>query len=390
MRAVAPVLLLAFAPLAMPGCKQEPDKNTDNGGTEPTSDTEEVAHDIGAWLSMKALPDGTIGLAYYDRTVDALGFAVGTLVEGGIDWAREEVDSFPADNGLNPGDAGKYASLAVAADGTAWIGYQDTSNGTLKFAKRDAATKAWTVGIADIGGGGRSDAGYWASVALAPGDAPVIAHYDQGEGELRVARWNGTAFVGAIAAEGEDYVPTDTAETQADANVGEYAKLLIGADGKEYLAFYDRAFGALKLASGTAGAYTVETVDDSANVGTWPDLALEGEMLHIAYQDVTNQDLKLASGTPGAFSVQTIDSGDYRGADAAIFVDNGAVGAFYFDGVNNDLLKGTLSGGSWSGGKAGGDGAAIGYHNETVSVGGTRYVASYDYTNRTIWFAASN
>ena len=32
--------------------------------------------------------------------------------------------------------------------------------------------------------------------------------------------------------------------------------------------------------------------------------------------------------------------------------------------------------------------AALGFHNETVVVGGTRYIGCYDYTNRTIWLTS--
>lgn len=387
MRLLAPTLLVLLLPLT--ACKKDPPKEDGTETPTGTDPTTEPDHDIGAWLSMRVTPDGKPAIAYYDRTEDALGYAVGTISGGSVSWAKEKVDSFKDENGLNPGDAGKYASLAIAADGTAWIAYQDTSNGTLKYAKRDPATAAWTVGLADVGGGRSSDAGYWASIALAPGDAPVIAHFDKGEGDLRVARWNGTAFAGSVAHEGEDYVATDTATPSADGNAGEYAKLLISADGHEYLAFYDRAWGALRLATGSGGSWSVETVDDSGDVGAWPDLAMDGSTLHIAYQDVGNQDLKLASGTPGSFSVRTLDAGDYVGADAAVYVDGGTVGAFYFDGVENDLKRGSL-GGDWSSARVAGEGGALGYHNETVSIGGVRYVASYDYTHRTVWFAAAS
>ena len=390
MRAVAPLvtpplLFLSAASVLFAGCNKDKDAKEETE-TPGIVDVEEAPHDIGAWLSMKATPDGKPAIAYYDKTEDALGFAIGTISGSDVSWAKEKVDSFRDADGLNPGDAGKYASMAIAADGTVWIAYQDTSNGTLKYAKRDPSTAAWTTALADVGGGRATDAGYWASIALAPGDAPVIAHYDKTEGAVRVARWNGTAFAGSVVYQGED--ATDTAGT-VDGNAGEYAKLLITSAGQEYLAFYDHAEGSLKLATGSGSSFSVETVDNAGDVGAWPDLVLDGGALYIAYQDLTNQDLKLASGSPGSFSVQTLDSGDYVGADAAIYVDGGTVGAFYFDGVANDIKRGSL-GGSWSGATLAGDDAALGYHSETVSIGGKRYVACYDYTNRTVWFSSTN
>lgn len=347
-----------------------------------------AGHDMGSWLSMKVTADGKPALAYYDRTSDALGYAVGTISGATVTWEREGVDSYPDSNGLNPGDAGKYASMAIAADGTTWIAYQDVSNGTLKYATRGPSGGAWTIGIADSGGGAHSDAGYWASIALDPSGSPVIAHYDAGRKDLRVARWNGTAFAGEVAVEGTDYVPADTATAAIDAQTGEYAKLLIGGDGKEYLAFYDRAQTALMLATSNGGSWSTEVVDDSGDVGQWPDLALDGSTLSISYHDVGNQDLKLAEGTPGSFTARTLDSGDLVGADSAMLIQGGQTHIVYFDGHNNDIMEAKPSSGSFTYSKLEGDSGALGYFNEIVTIAGANYAACYDYTARTVWFGS--
>ena len=52
------------------------------------------------------------------------------------------------------------------------------------------------------------------------------------------------------------------------------------------------------------------------------------------------------------------------------------------------MKRAQKSGSSWSAAKVAGDGTALGYHNETVSLGGVRYAACYDFTNRTVWFTA--
>ena len=387
----AVLLVVVFGTLLLEGCqsctKVMPEEEVGPIGT----DTPPTPHDIGAWLSMKVTPDNRPAVAYYDRTSDALGFAIGTIAaDGSVEWATEEVDSYPDENGLNPGDAGKYASMAIAADGTVWVAYQDTSNGSLKYAKRDKAG-VWTDGLADAGGGPTPDAGYWASLALDSTGAPVVAHYDHGQGTLRVARWNGTAFTGAVAYTGTDYTPTDTAVEAVDGDAGEYARLVIAEDGTEYIAFYDRAWGALRLASGNASGYGVEIVDDTADVGQWPDMLVSGANVTIAYQDITNQDLKLAQGRPGsAWTLETLDAGDHVGADTALYVNGSDPAVLYFDGANNDMKFVRKSGGAWAAETVVGAGLATGYHNETVTIEGVRYVACYDYTatNRTIWFSA--
>lgn len=384
MRAFALPLLALAALQGCNGCGSDQGIIPDPSVTDPV----EEAHDVGSWLSMGAMPDGRPAVAYYDRDSDALGFAIGTVTEDGATWASEKVDSYPDDNGLNPGDAGKYASMAIAADGVVWIAYQDSSNSYLKYAKRDTAG-AWTTGVADVGGGSSSDAGYWATIALDPSGNPVAAHFDANQGTLRVTRWNGTAFTGGVAYQGTEYVPTDTATEAAPAAAGEYANIAIRSDGTEYIAFYDRAWGALRLATGGASGYTVEVVDDAGDVGQWPDILFDGTDTQIAYQDVTNQDLKLASGRPGGtWTTEIVDSGDHVGADSAIYAYGSDPAIFYFDGANNDMKLARKSGGTWVLETVAGSTGALGYHNETVEIGGARYVACYDYTARGIWFSA--
>lgn len=380
---------VAVAALAIPGCNgctREPPigDNTDPIGVDPVADP----HDIGSWLSMRVMPDGRPAVSFYDRTSDALGFAIGTLNDGAVTWAIEQVDSYPDATGLNPGDAGKYSAMAIASDGTVWVVYQDTSNGVLRYATRSPAG-GWTIGNADTGGGPSYDSGYWASVAIDPSGNPVAAHYDAAKGTLRVARWDGSAFTAAVVYEGTDFTSTDTAVESVSGNAGEYARIAIATDGTEYIAFYDRAWGALRLASGNVGGYSVELVDDSADVGQWPDLLIDGASVGIAYHDLTNQDLRLAQGRAGGpWSVETVDSGDHVGADSAIYAARGDPGILYFDGANNDMKLARKTGSAWALETVGATGAAMGYHNETVEIEGARYVASYDYTNRTIWFSA--
>ncbi len=385
MRVQAPLLLVSFASLALEACEGCVETPISAKPDEAPSFT----NDAGSWLSMAATPEGKPAIAYYDRSMDALGYAVGSVDKSGeATWTREEVDSYPDENGLNAGDSGRYASMAIAASGQVWIAYQDTTNGTLKFAHKGDGV--WELGVADVGGGSKSDAGYWSALALDASGSPVVAHYDKGKGNLRVAHHNGSTFTGEIAAEGEAFTPVDTgagAEVVAG-NVGEYAEIFIASDGTEHIAYYDRALGALRLASGTAGSYSVTTVDDDGDVGQWPSIAMDGSTLWIAYQDVANQDLKVAHGTPGNFTTEVVDTGDHIGADTAMFLDNGAPGIVYFDGFANDMKLARKSGDGWTAETVAGDQGALGYHNETVKIGDSRFVACYDFTARAVFFSA--
>ena len=185
--------------------------------------------------------------------------------------------------------------------------------------------------------------------------------------------------------EGEDHAP-DTGDT-VDANVGKYAHLHIDSDGTERILYYDEAHDSLKLATGTSGAYTITTVDEEG--GGWPSLLVEDGTLHIAYQDVTNQNLKYATGDGTTFTTSVVDDSDYVGADTEIYRDSdGNLAILYFSGAANDLYHATASGDAWTSTLIDGDETALGFHNETVEIDGTRYAGCYDYTNRTIWFSS--
>ncbi len=345
-------------------------------------------HDIGQYLSVAATEDGKPAISFYDKEKGAVAYAVGTPKGEEIDWHFYPVDGYPDDVGLDPGDRGKYTSLGIAEDGRVWIAYYDVTAGTLRIAHCKKGEKSWTLMSGDVGSGATPDTGRFASLALDPDGNPVVAHYQADKQILRVTRYNGSAFSGETVDEGTDFVPEDTGTAAAEANVGKYANLAIGEDGTEYIAYYDAAHGDLKLATGTAGNYTITTVDSEGDVGAWPDILLDGDELFITYQDVGEQDLKLARGAGAAWVTETLDAGDYVGADSAIFLNGSFPAAFYFDGHDNNAKLAQMVGDSWTTETFAGEEAAVGYHLETVTIGSTVYVGSYDYTNRTLWWSS--
>jgi len=394
---VALTALSVSALLAGCSCKEDPQ---DTGEVEVVEE-----RDRGQWLSMGALSNGTPVAAFYDREKDGLGVALGTISEGSdgetsATWTYEEADGFADESGMDVGDRGSYASMLVGAGDTIWIAYRDNSNKALRYARRSwqleegamppGITGSWTSDVADVGGGSSPDSGYWASMAMTPDGDPVIANYDKGQGELRVVRWDGSSFGSAIIIEGEAYTAQDSGEEAKDADVGSYARLHIDAQGTEYVAYYDAAWGALRLALGGADGFTVHTVDEDGDVGQWPSLLTDDQgELHIAYHDVGNQDLKHAYGSPGAMVVEVVDAGEYVGADTEIFLNGSQLSILYFDGQENDVKLASKAGETWTTATlAGSDGIALGYHNEVISSNGSYYAGCYDYTNRVIWFGA--
>ena len=371
---IAPSLLLQ----ACGGCNKDED-------SEPNVQPPADPHDIGQYLSMELMPDGTPAVSYYDRSDGALAFALWQAEGETGTWKEERIDGYSDETGLDRGDRGKYTSLAVTSGGTAWISYYDATNGNLFYARRDQPGK-WTTGVADTGGGATPNAGQFSSIALDANENPVIAHYDVNRKELRVTHWRDTAFAGEAVDAGQDYTPEDTALEVREADVGKYSRLLIH-EGTEYIAYYDAAAGDLKLATGTSGAYTIAVVDSEGDVGAWPSMLFDGQDLLIAYQDVGNQDLKLARLSGGVWSVETIDTGEFIGADTEIFLNGSYPAILYFDGNENNLKLAQSTGDGWTLDTLAGSDGALGFHNETVAVEGKRYIGCYDYTNRTIWFS---
>lgn len=402
---VSPVLSLGVLTLAggmlstqmaCKGCQSEqvltPDDSLDSGDPVDPGPAE-YTNDWGQWLSMAVMQDGRPALAFYDRTQGALGFAIANIDGETVEWEREQPDGYINDEGLDVGNRGTYASMAVAGDGTVWAAYQDVNLENLRYARRDPLTGEWTNNTADGGGAPSGTGGMFASLAIDATSSPVVAHYDSGNQALRVARWNGTAFTADFVDQGEP--GTDAEGAEVEANVGMYADLEI-RDGVEYIAYYDSTHGNLKLAWGVSGgAYSIEVVDDGGgsklvegggDVGAWPDIVVQDGQLWISYHDVGNQDLVLASGVPGNWTIETIDNGEFVGADSEIFLNGTAPSIAYFDGRNNDMKLATKVGDHWQIETLAGADGALGFHNEVVLAGGAYYAACYDYTSRTVWF----
>lgn len=370
LRLVAPLVLLA-------GC------NCRNDATYTPLAPTVFENDHGQWLSMDTSPAGELVVSYYDRTRGGVGFAIGrTQDDGDVLWTYEEVDGYPDDQGLDPGDRGLFTSLAVAESGRVWVAYYDMDNQLLRAAFRDGGV--WTVEQADSGSGLNPDTGLWASLALDAEGNPVIAHYDAANASLRVARRSADGeWSGEEVWSGE---PVTGDEGEIPASVGQFARLEI-LDGTEYIAFYDAAAGDLNLLEGTGGTFSHSVVATEGDVGQWPSLALDGSTLLLAFHDISNQDLVLGTRRDGAWTFETVDDGEYVGADTEVFAGTTEVGIVYFDGQFNDMRIARSSGGPWSYESLGSDGVALGYHNEVTFTNGRFWVASYDYTNRRIFAA---
>jgi hypothetical protein len=363
---------------ALGGCRSEQNFT-------PFAGFPELENDHGQWLSMARAPDGSPAVAFYDRTVGGLGFAIGDVRRDGIAWAYEEVDGYPGDGGLDPGDVGTYTDLVFGPDGTAWISYRDEAQGSLKVASR--VNRVWTTEVVDPGSGRQPDTGRWTALAIGADGQPMVVYHDEVAGTLRMATRSAEgAWTATTVLEGEPFSGTDAEGNPVErpADVGEYAQILVEGN-THWITAYDRGQQRLVLLEGFPGAYVDSVIDDAGNVGAWPSLVKDGETLAIAYHDVGNGDLKLAVRDGGArFAISTLDDGRYRGADTALFKQGEQWGVVYFDGHENDQrLARQGTSGAWTTERVAGADVAAGFHNEVVQDGAGRWwIGSYDYTNR--------
>jgi hypothetical protein len=390
-----PLLRPAALLLVLAACQQEVDFTPRN---PPVVNPDPAPPDHGSWLSMDVAPDGQrLVIAYYDRTMGGLGFAVGASDEGGaITWAHEQVDGYgDPSSGLDSGDRGKYASMRVAPDGTVWIASYDVGARDLRYAHRVGGAKSWTTGIIDAGSGLTNDAGQWASLDLDANGKPVVAYYDNTAKVLKVARLAEAQdestpeyeWTSVVARTGEAWSGTDAEglPISRPADVGKFARLHIDG-GTEYIAYYDAAQQRLGVLEGTAGSWSNSfATPEGQNMGAWPSITTEGGTLVVAYHDLGNQDLMVAFRAEGGWQTEKVDSGEYVGADTEVFRRAGNLAIVYFDGQNNDMKLATKSGTVWVTETLGAADNAVGFHNEIVRLGDGFWAASYDFTGRVLF-----
>jgi hypothetical protein len=368
---------ILWAWLAGCSCKDEPvSPLVDDVPFDPAPEPTEW----GSYLSMRPTNDGgRLALAYFAPYDTAVGFALGTPREDRtVSWAHERVDGWPQ-GGLDTEDLGAYTSLAMDADGVAWIAYQDRALGGLFVAHR-TQPGVWVTALADTQGGA------FASIAIGTDGQPMVAHVVPGAASVRLCRLpEGGTWTCDGVYQGTDGAASTTGggTVPVPASVG-HTRLAV-LDGVAWLAFADLAAGESHLADVTSG-FEDDVIDDQG-AGTFPSIsAIDGTLRVVWYEDATHH-LELATRTGTSWGVEVLDAGDHRGADPELFLLDGALAVVYQDTRAGDLVLATKSS-DWAPATLAGEEGALGFHNEVVVIGDTPWVASYDWTTRTPTFLA--
>jgi hypothetical protein len=243
----------------------------------------DTALGVGKYSSLAIGANGNPIISYYDETNGNLKVArCNDPVCVGSDETANTVDSASA-------DVGWFTSLAIGTDGNPVIAYYDATNADLKVARcNDPACAGGneTISVVDSA----ALVGKFASLAIGADGNPVIAYYDETSHDLKVARCNDKACSGG----NETRTPVDTS-----GDVGTHASLAIGLDAKPVVAYYDATNGNLKLARcndlACAGQNeSLATLDSGGDVGLYASIAigLDGVPV-VAYMDSTNGVVKV-------------------------------------------------------------------------------------------------
>ena len=313
----------------------------------------EPGPDVGLYTSVAVGADDTIMVSYYDRETGSLKFA--SKPPGGT-WSKHVVEQgtgMTVDPEIGGEQAGLYTAITLGADGKPGIAYYaKVSQGggivtaEVRFAAASSTAPAsasdWAVSTIDSMTLPPADPAHPDVYPLPSGiglfieaarDAmgnPVVAYYDRQNGDLKVARWSGTAF----------QAPTVMAGANADS--GWYPAVAVDAAGTVHVAYqgadHDDVFYKNSMAN------TQELVDDGYRiVGTTPDglpkpeyhfvgsdtqLILTGAGPLVIYQDATSHELLAAdkSGAMGAWRPATLAGAEDPFAGAYGFFASAALG----------------------------------------------------------------
>jgi len=221
-------------------------------------------------------PNGHPVISYYDPDIKSLRVARSS----GSSWSTPIID--------DDTDVGQYTSMAIFTDGSIVVSYYDAENTRLKMASYDSKTLLWSTEVVDEHG----EVGMYSSIAIGPGGRVGISyHQDRIPGVT-----NNKALKYAVRI-GTNWEITTVESTPQI--VGKYTSLAYGPDGLPAISYYQETQGDLKYAWYDGNRWWPTFVDRQGDVGSHSSLAFNPQgKPTIAYRDVTNNNMNFAEQVP--------------------------------------------------------------------------------------------
>ncbi len=281
--------------------------------------------DVGMYTSIAVGPDGAPMVSYFDRDTASLKFAQkinGTWQTHIVDMGTDNMASGKL--GTNGTLTGMYTSLTLRSDdgrpGIAYLAHVKDANGAraeVRFVSAQTphpgSAGDWQMWVVDTAPLPPDDPanpglfplpeglGLFIDSARMPNQAPVVAYYDRGSGDLKLAKFNALAgqFASAKVLDGSNGV-----------DAGWSPSVAVDTNGVVYVAYVDATANDLKYVSDITNAVP-QVIDDGYRVDGQTVDGLPKPVLHfvgsdaalvlpptggpfIAYQDATTQELLLA------------------------------------------------------------------------------------------------
>lgn len=335
----------------------------DPGGVLPT----------GSLVTRMSLDGAITGLAAFNGDMTAWPAIRGdpnhVFRNGSSKWTNERF-------GGPLSDEGEDTSLAFGPSDAVYIGYYDVSGGQPRVVQRLGGDswllRSWEpFSFTD-------NVGRYTSMAVGSDAVPRVAYYNETDGALKYADWDGSAFVPSRV----DWI----------GDVGRYASLALNAANEPRIAYYNATTGELKYAERNGGTWTTEVVPNPGiAAGQYASLALDAGRPHIAYYDATNGSLLYATKLV-TWTVETVDTAGDVGRHASIAVDplTGQVHVSYYDSTNATLKYATKTV-AWSLPEVVDAAANVGqYTSIALNATGNPSIAYHDATNLDLKYATWN
>ncbi|MCZ7531763.1 MAG: hypothetical protein M5U31_16370 [Acidimicrobiia bacterium] len=228
----------------------------------------------------------------------------------GIAWAFETLDGLGGRPGHTNNDVGR-PSAAMVYNGRPHVFYYDETDGDLRHAYYNGV--AWAFEVLDGAGGGGGRTNHYVgegTTVLLYNNRPHVFYYDDTDGSLRHAYYNGVAWAFETLDGNGSVRPGHTTN-----DVGDESSAVV-YNGRPHVFYYDDTDASLRHAYYNGVAWAFETLDGSGSarpghttnsVGRYNAVLIYKNRPHVFYQDSSDISLRHAYYNGVAWAFETLD-----------------------------------------------------------------------------------